>query len=89
MTPREFCYWLQGVFEIGKLDSLDEEQTKIVKDHLNLVFVHSIDGPDPTGALQAAHDGKKLLTEDDKKELEQKISGISHMIKPGSGLARC
>lgn len=87
MTPREFCYWLQGVFEIGKPVSLDQEQTKIIKNHLNLVFVHSIDEPDPSGALQAAHDGKKLLTEDDKKELEEKIKNVAN--KPYSGLARC
>lgn len=74
MTTRDFCYWLQGVFEVGKLTSLDEEQTKIVKNHLNLVFVHSIDEDDPTGILQATHDGKKILTEDDKKELLKKIA---------------
>ena len=38
MTEREFCYWLQGLFEIGGVTSLDEQQTQIVKDHLALVF---------------------------------------------------
>jgi hypothetical protein len=31
MKPTEFCYWLQGVFEVGKLTQLDAEQTRIVK----------------------------------------------------------
>jgi hypothetical protein len=59
MTARDFCYWLQGMFEVHKVTTLDEEQTEIIKNHLNLVFVHDIDTPDPTGKLQAAHDGKK------------------------------
>lgn len=41
MTPRDFCYWLQGLFELG---------------HLALVFKHGIDAPDPTGVLQKIHD---------------------------------
>ena len=60
MTTRDFCYWLQGFLEIrGKdPDGMTSEQVEIVKNHLNLVFIHDIDGPDPTGKLQAAHDGK-------------------------------
>jgi hypothetical protein len=58
MTPRDFCYWLQGMFELQKVTKLDNEQVTTIKNHLNLVFVHEIDTPDPTGKLQAAHDGK-------------------------------
>jgi hypothetical protein len=46
MTSRDFCYWLQGFFEIATLDEgswLDEEQVDKVKKHLNLVFIHEID----------------------------------------------
>ncbi|MNK09904.1 hypothetical protein D3C87_278950 [compost metagenome] len=43
MNARDFCYWLQGTFEIGKLKQLDEEQTEIVRKHLNMVFVHDLD----------------------------------------------
>ena len=43
MNEREFCYWLQGLFEVGGAKSLDERQTQIVKDHLALVFKHEID----------------------------------------------
>ena len=58
MTSRDFCYWLQGVFEAHEVTTLNEKQVKVIKNHLHLVFVHEIDTPDPTGALQAAHDGK-------------------------------
>ena len=43
MTSRDFCFWLQGVFEVNDLKSLDEKQTKIVKAHLALAFIHDID----------------------------------------------
>lgn len=38
MTEREFCYWLQGLFEVGRMESLDVGQVQIIKDHLALVF---------------------------------------------------
>lgn len=61
MTTTQFCYWLQGFFELSNKDiALTQEQTDIVKRHLNLVFVHDIDPqtPDPTGQLQLIHDGQ-------------------------------
>lgn len=39
MNPTEFCYWLQGYFELREGNSaLTEGQTEIIKDHLQLVF---------------------------------------------------
>lgn len=43
MQSRDFCYWLQGFFEIGAADSLTASQLSIVKAHLALVFKHEID----------------------------------------------
>jgi hypothetical protein len=43
MTARDFCFWLQGTFEVADVKKLDEKQTSIIKAHLNLVFVHEID----------------------------------------------
>ena len=46
MTPRDFCYWMQGFFEINEVSQgngkiyLDAEQTECVKNHLNMVFHH-------------------------------------------------
>ncbi|MEH1808504.1 hypothetical protein [Nostoc sp.] len=59
MTSRDFCYWLQGVFEGGQVTSLNEEQVKIISDHLAMVFVHEIDPSFPLSQQQAlteAHD---------------------------------
>jgi hypothetical protein len=52
MTPRDFCYWLQGFFEItgnndvnGDYVMLDSYQVEKVKKQLDLVFTHEIEKP--------------------------------------------
>lgn len=56
MKSVEFCYWLQGLFELGKPVSLSEEQTGLVKKHLDMVFIHEIDPSYPNKpALDQAH----------------------------------
>ena len=43
MTSRDFCYWLQGLLEVGKPSTLNAEQVECIKAHLAMVFVHEID----------------------------------------------
>ena len=43
MTSRDFCYWLQGLFELDSPKDINEKQTELIKKHLNLVFKHEID----------------------------------------------
>lgn len=43
MTSRDFCFWLQGFFEMSGNINLDVDQTTLVKKHLALVFQHEID----------------------------------------------
>jgi hypothetical protein len=52
MTSREFCYWLQGYFElatigeseeVNKTNSLSIAQRRCIQNHLNMVFKHEID----------------------------------------------
>lgn len=43
MTSRDFCYWLQGFFEISGDIQLSEEQGEIIQNHLAMVFKHEID----------------------------------------------
>jgi hypothetical protein len=64
MTSREFCYWLQGFFELTGYDArtpLTGEQADLVRRHLALVFKHEIDpsaGPaEVQAALNKIHDG--------------------------------
>jgi len=43
MTSRDFCFWLQGYFEVSEEETMNKEQVKNVKKHLALCFKHDID----------------------------------------------
>lgn len=43
MTSRDFAYWLQGFFEISEAEQLSQNQVKMIKKHLAMVFIHEID----------------------------------------------
>lgn len=61
MNARDFCFWLQGFFELAPAqdEGLDEAQSKSIRAHLALVFKHEIApimGPGPhQDALNAIH----------------------------------
>lgn len=66
MKAVEFCYWLQGYFELLNNDELglNREQTATVRAHLALVFKHEIDpsyssDPKVQEALNAIHHAAK------------------------------
>lgn len=42
MKAQEFCYWLQGWFELANVEIIDIHQTYIIKEHLNLVFSQDV-----------------------------------------------
>lgn len=42
MNSRDFCFWLQGLFELSSPESLDRSQVDCIKQHLGLVFRHDI-----------------------------------------------
>lgn len=67
MTSRDFCYWLQGYFELESdtTPTLTNSQVNTIKNHLALVFIHEID-PSNTPTLtpaeaQSIHDGKPQI----------------------------
>lgn len=43
MKSRDFCYWLQGLFELQDPVELNAVQTSSIRRHLNMVFAHEID----------------------------------------------
>ena len=66
MTTEAFCYWLQGLFELTDIKTLNEKQVDLIRRHLNLVFIHEIDpkmdaqlGVHPA-ISQAIHDGTDI-----------------------------
>jgi hypothetical protein len=66
MKANDFCYWLQGFFEIYNASaeptrSLSPQQVEVIQRHLHLVFKHDIDpqaGPPAyQNALNQIHNG--------------------------------
>jgi len=72
MTPENFAYWLQGFFEISESNHLSEKQVLMIKNHLNLVFYHSID-PKATEGMPPAEAEKK------QQVLNEIHAGKSHL----------
>lgn len=82
MTARDFCFWLQGMFELTAAGNapplaLTEGQTATVKAHLALVFKHEIDPsqgtPEHQAELQKLHDALKEAA----KAAPPKIGGVA------------
>jgi hypothetical protein len=47
MTAEQFVYWLQGFLEITDPDRISPRETRIIKDHLKLVFDKQIPDRQP------------------------------------------
>ena len=83
MKPENFCYWLQGKFELDSSDILTPEQVRIIKAHLNLVFFHAIDPETLKDSseidkieYQKIHDGAKSgesITGEDVRKIFDKM----------------
>lgn len=66
MKATEFCYWLQGYFELDQAttnpsNGLTQEQAEVIQRHLALVFKHDIDPqagpPEHQQILNDIHNG--------------------------------
>lgn len=92
MTSKDFCYWLQGLFELSEPNiALTEKQVQTIKNHLKLVFLHEIDpsySDDPTvqKIFQNIHDGKKPL---DGLDIKNKTTPIDWNNRPGNRQIKC
>lgn len=92
MTARDFAYFLQGLFEIGKPTALDAEQTDLIRRHLAMVFIHEIDpsmGPkEHQEKLNEAHAGAPSLSVEKPSPLygpPEKLGGYG----PNGVMYRC
>lgn len=56
MLTSEFCYWLQGYFELSESNDLSQQQVEVIKAHLALVFLHDLDPKQIKDKLQKTHD---------------------------------
>lgn len=63
MKSRDFCYWLQGFFELNGQQMMGQvisnDQANVIQQHLALVFKHEIDpamgGVEHQQSLNAIH----------------------------------
>jgi len=68
MTSRDFCYWLQGFFELNEdpAAELSAKQVEMIRRHLAMVFLHEIDpamgGPAHQAKLSEAHEVGPVTT---------------------------
>jgi hypothetical protein len=84
MTSRDFCYWLQGFFEINGVRQngtvqLTVEQTVTIRAHLDMVFKHEID---PSMGDAAHQDVLNKIHETAKKaeeKAEKALKGVQHI----------
>jgi hypothetical protein len=54
MKATEFCYWLQGYFELSETPQpLTTARVEVIKNHLAMVFAHDIDPQAGNEAHQA------------------------------------
>lgn len=90
MTSRDFCYWLQGLFELkGHVDGdgFDADQVRTIQAHLAMVFAHEIDpshgSPEHLDELRRLHEqGKKAEPEGASGErVVHHHHGCSHDIR--------
>jgi hypothetical protein len=66
MTSRDFCFWLQGYFELQKLSQpLTIEQSEMIRKHLQLVFIHEIDPSIDKGNKEKKDELDHIHTGDD------------------------
>ncbi len=105
MQSRDFAYWLQGFFELTNTKTINEEQTELIKKHLNLVFKHEIDpsmGDEKhQQVLNTIHHGKKDETSPFSKEEDggsfwgpqpsedHVLSSLHGWYNPKEGVPRC
>jgi hypothetical protein len=66
MKSRDFCYWLQGFFELAEPVTLTPTRVQMIRNHLSMVFYHEIDpsfgGPKEQAVLNELHSGRHRCT---------------------------
>jgi len=82
MTSRDFCFWLQGFFEIGEVKQITAKESEIIQRHLALVFKHEIDP-----AIEAVSIVTKAELDAIHKPASPAFGPIS--MHPDAGLIRC
>jgi len=86
MTSVNFCYWLQGFFELQGAKKVTPAQVEIMKAHLNMVFVHEID---PAMGDQAHQDELNAIHTPTKPDFNTPDRPWNRPAGPGGEIYRC
>lgn len=96
MTSREFCYWMQGYFEILDVGNagLTVAQVDCIRKHLALVFHHEIDpsagSAEHRAELDAIHaDVQKASAMAERAAVKADAASSVVKQRPWDGMARC
>lgn len=99
MQSRDFCYWLQGFFELSDTKTLNAKQLTTIKNHLNMVFVHEIDpsmgDAEKQKELNKVHNKLSMGEEETIKKFGKKpaphyeLSYLHGWYDPAEGVPRC
>ncbi len=52
MKTENFCFWLQGYFELANPSIIDAKGVELIKKHLAMVFIHDIDPSEGNKVMQ-------------------------------------
>lgn len=89
MTSRDFVFWLQGFFEITEPKEINEKQTEMIKNHLNLVFYHEVDNI--SKQKEELNDG--ISIQNDTEELKESYDYLNKtdefFADDNNGILRC
>lgn len=85
MRSRDFCYWLQGFFEISSINdhgnALSPKQVECIRRHLDMVFYHEIDpsmgDQEHQDTLTEIHDSSFKLTPEQHKEIDEVVKKMT------------
>ena len=77
MNYEQFAIWLHGFLEISNAETINKEQTQIIKDHLALLFEKKTPDRSKKKEEDTLEHFKKLAEEWEKKEAKRyRISKI-------------
>jgi hypothetical protein len=74
MTERDFCFWLQGYFEIGNFhdgSAIGPDQCKIIRQHLRGVFFKPVP---PLGVPLGSFQGMGLAAGQSSPDLSSAVT---------------
>lgn len=85
MNAENFAYWLKGFFELTNTTTLNENQIKMIKEHLNLVF-NKVTAP-----LEPENTKSEELVSDEVRKIMEQIRKDSEKYRLGraQGLVYC